>query len=146
MQRLLLLWLFLVLSHSRSQSERFIKEQWEIHRISAAAAVQSLRSVSLLRLHRLQPTRYFCPQDFPGKNTGVGCHFLLQGIFPTQGSNSCFLHWQAGSLPLSHQGSPSEVSRPRASFGCNSLRISIFFCKNWYAAGLIWLRRWITKL
>ena len=29
-----------------------------------------------------------CPWDFPGKNTGVGCHFLLQGIFPTKGSNS----------------------------------------------------------
>ena len=29
------------------------------------------------------------------------CHFLLQGIFPTQGSNLCLLHWQAGSLPLS---------------------------------------------
>ena len=42
--------------------------------------------------------------DFPGKNTGVGCHALLQGIFPTQGSNPCLLHllnWQAGSLPLS---------------------------------------------
>ena len=40
---------------------------------------------------------------FPGKNTGVGCHFLLQGIFPTQGSNLCLLrllHWQADSLPL----------------------------------------------
>ena len=31
---------------------------------------------------------------FPGKNTEVGCHFLLQGIFPTQGSNPCLLHWQ----------------------------------------------------
>ena len=29
----------------------------------------------------MQPTRLLCPQDFPGKNTGVGCHFLLQGIF-----------------------------------------------------------------
>ena len=28
-----------------------------------------------------------CPWDYPGKNTGVGCHFLLQGIFPTQGLN-----------------------------------------------------------
>ena len=40
-----------------------------------------------------------------GKNTGVGCHFLLQGLFPTQGSNLhhlCLLHWQAGSLPLNH--------------------------------------------
>ena len=39
-----------------------------------------------LRPHGLQPTSLLCPWDFPGKNTGVGCHFLLQGIFPTQGS------------------------------------------------------------
>ena len=39
----------------------------------------------------------------------MGCHFLLQGIFLTQGWNSCLLHWQAGSLPLSHQGSPAAV-------------------------------------
>ena len=41
--------------------------------------------------------------DSPGKDTGVGCHFLFQGIFPTQGSNLCLLrllHWQLGSLPL----------------------------------------------
>ena len=31
--------------------------------------------------------RLLCPRNFPGKNTGVGCRFLLQGIFPTQGSN-----------------------------------------------------------
>ena len=35
----------------------------------------------------LQPTRLLRPWDFPGKNTGVGCHFPLQGIFPTQGLN-----------------------------------------------------------
>ena len=34
-----------------------------------------------------QPTRLLSPWDFPGKSTRVGCHFLLQGIFPTQGSN-----------------------------------------------------------
>ena len=38
----------------------------------------------------------------------MGCHFLLQGIFPTQGWNPCLLHWQAGSLPLSHQGGPGD--------------------------------------
>ena len=46
---------------------------------------------------------------FPGKNTGVGCHFLLQGIFPNQGLNPgllCLWHWQADSLPLCHLGSP----------------------------------------
>ena len=39
---------------------------------------------------------------FPGKNTGVGCNFLLQGIFQTQRSNLHLLYWQAGSLPLNH--------------------------------------------
>ena len=52
--------------------------------------------------------RLLCPWGFPGKNTRVGCHFLLQGIFQTQRSNLhllCLLHWQTDSLPLSHQGS-----------------------------------------
>ena len=40
---------------------------------------------------------------FHRKNTRAGCHFLLQGIFSTQGSNPCLLHWQADSLPLSHR-------------------------------------------
>ena len=45
----------------------------------------------------LQPARFLCPWDFPGKNTEVGCHFLLQGIFPIQRLNPCLLHllhWQ----------------------------------------------------
>ena len=50
-----------------------------------------------------------CPWDSPGKNTGVGCHFLLQGIFPTQGLHLHLLHWQADSLPLSHQRSPNNT-------------------------------------
>ena len=40
-----------------------------------------------LRTHGLKPGRLLCPWDSPGKNTGVGCHFLFQGIFLTQGSN-----------------------------------------------------------
>ena len=51
------------------------------------------------------------PWDFPGKNTGVSCHFLLQRIFPTQGLNVCLLHllhWQVDSLPLNQQRSPFE--------------------------------------
>ena len=46
--------------------------------------------------------------DFSGKNTRVHCHFLLQGIVLTQGSNPCLLHWQAGLLPSSHLGRPSK--------------------------------------
>ena len=52
-----------------------------------------------LQPYGLQPTRLLYPWNSPGKNTGVGCHVLLQGIFPTQGSNLCLLgllHWQAG--------------------------------------------------
>ena len=49
------------------------------------------------------------PWDFSGKNTEVGCYFLLQGIFPTQKPH--LLHWQADSLPLSHQGSPLNAIR-----------------------------------
>ena len=63
--------------------------------------------LTLLRPQGLKLARLLCPWDFPGKNTGVGCPFLLQGIFPTQGLNPGLLHWQVGSLPLSHQGSPS---------------------------------------
>ena len=62
--------------------------------------------------YRLQPTRLLCPWDFPGKNTGVGCHFLLPGIFPTQGSNSrllCLLHWQADSLHFVPPGKSLEI-------------------------------------
>ena len=40
----------------------------------------------------LQPTKLLCPWDSPGKNTGMGSHFLLQGIFMAQGLNPCFLH------------------------------------------------------
>ena len=46
---------------------------------------------------------------YPGKNTGVGCHSLLQGVFPTQGLNSpllCLLHWQAASLTPARPGKP----------------------------------------
>ena len=51
----------------------------------------------------LWPVWFLSPWDSLGKNTGVDCHALLQGIFPIQGLNLLllnFLHWQAGSLPL----------------------------------------------
>ena len=53
----------------------------------------------------LQPLRLLCPWNFPGKNTGMTCHFLLQRHFLTQGSNLCLfhlLHSQADYLPLCH--------------------------------------------
>ena len=53
--------------------------------------------------HGLQPVRLLCPWDYPGKNIEVGCRFLLQGIFPTQGFEPHLLqlwHWQGDSLSL----------------------------------------------
>ena len=61
------------------------------------------------RPHGLQSTRLLCPWNFSGKKIRVGCHFLLQGILPTQRSNLNLLHlllWQADPLPLCHLGSP----------------------------------------
>ena len=62
--------------------------------------------LTLLQPCGLWPARLLCPWDFPGKNTGLGCYFFIQGIFPTQRSNPRLLHWQADSLPLSHEGNP----------------------------------------
>ena len=68
-----------------------------------------------LRPHLLYPTKFLCPWDFPSENTGVGCHFLIQGIFLTQGSNLSLLHllyWQAKSLHMP-PGKPSVNIRKR---------------------------------
>ena len=68
---------------------------------------------SCLTLCDCMDCRLFCPWDFPGKNTGVGCYFLLQGIFLTQGLNPhllCLLHWQMGSLPLVPSGKIEDRS------------------------------------
>ena len=52
--------------------------------------------------HRLQFPRLLCLWDSPGKKTGVGCHSILQGIFPTQGSNPGVLHCRQILYHLSH--------------------------------------------
>ena len=57
--------------------------------------------------HGLQPTRLLCPRNSPGENTGVGSHFLPQGIFLTQGSAPGLLHCRRILYHLSREGSPS---------------------------------------
>ena len=59
-----------------------------------------------LQPHGLQLTRFLCPWDFPGKDTGMGCHFLLQGIFLTQGSNLGLLHCRQILYQLSYKRDP----------------------------------------
>ena len=62
--------------------------------------------VRLFVTQGLWPARFLCSQNSPDNNTGVGCHFLLQGIFPTQGSNPCLLHCRRILYCLIHRGSP----------------------------------------
>ena len=59
-----------------------------------------------LRPYGLESTRLLCLWDFPGKNTGMGCHFILQGIFLTQGWIPVLLHCRQFLYRLSHQRSP----------------------------------------
>ena len=80
-----------------------------LHNLKCAVHACSVVSDSFWP-YGLYSARLLCPWNFPSKNTGMGCHFLLQGIFPTQGSNLCLLyllHWPKDSLPLCHLGSPN---------------------------------------
>ena len=84
-----------------------------------------------LQPHGLQPPRLLCPWDFPGKNTGVVCHFLLQGIFLTQGSNLCLLsllRWQVDSFTT--VPSESKIYHPKIClFGMRITVDWLFFKK-----------------
>ena len=80
----------------------------------------SVYKASESEITQLRPTLFdlmdcslpdLCPWDFLAKGTGVGFHFLLQGIFPTQESNPGLLHCRQTLYPLSHQGSPYKASR-----------------------------------
>ena len=58
-------------------------------------------------------TRLLCPWNSPGKNTGVGCHYLLEGIFLTQGSNPGLLHCRQILYHLSYLGGPISHYIPK---------------------------------
>ena len=100
-----------------------IIQRWEIHSAKIILSVMCGYSPPAFVLSRFSRVRlcvtlgavaHQAPWDSPRKNTGVGCQALLQGIFPTQEMNPCFLHllhWQAGSLPLApNLGSPLDIA------------------------------------
>ena len=81
----------------------------------------------------LQPTGLLRPWDSPGRNTGVGGHCLLQGVFLTQGSSRhllCLLHWRADSSPPHHGKAPHCSSRTKdgskGQWGLRLLTMSLF--------------------
>ena len=85
--------------------------------ISVINSFQFSRSVvsDSLRPHSLQPTSLLRPWNPSGKDTGVGCHSLLQGIFLTLGSNPGLPHCRWLLYHLSHQGSPELHIFPASS-------------------------------
>ena len=81
---------------------------WNIQSGLLNIGAQSLNCVWLYETPwTVQPTRLLCPWDFPDKNTGNGCHFLVQEVFLPHPWNPCLWHlllWQADSLPLAPPG------------------------------------------
>ena len=97
------------LSELRNQCSKLIHH----HGGTACVHAKPLQLCPTLQPYGPQPARLLCPWDSPGMNTGVGCHRLLQGIFPTQGCNLCLLrllHWQPDSLPLVPPGGYRSIS------------------------------------
>ena len=78
-------------------------EPWLFHLLLFNRLVMS----NSLWTHGLYSARLHHPWNFPGKDTGVGCHFLLQGVFPIQGLNLGLPYCRHTLYPLSHQGSPN---------------------------------------
>ena len=70
-----------------------------------------LSHVQLFQPHGLLSATLLCQWDSPGKNTGVGCHFPLQVIFPTQESNPGLLHCRQILYQLSYKESPTIINR-----------------------------------
>ena len=72
-----------------------------------------MKSLSHVRLFATSWPRLLRPLNFPGKSTGVGGHFLLHRIFPTQGSNLGLPHCGQMRYQLNHQGSHLKGSESR---------------------------------
>ena len=85
-----------------------------------------LHSCLTLQSHRLYLARLLCPWDFPGRNTRVGCHAVLQGIVPTQGLNPSLLHfrWILCHWATREAQSPS-YSKPISSFTSSNFSFCI---------------------
>ena len=108
-------------------SHSVLSDSWRAHRLYSLPA------------HRLQPSRLLFPWSSPGKNTGVGCHCLLQGNFLTRGSNLGLLHcnsnemescWREaqndmtyGSLKMNHKSHKWKQGHCRGVFASDHLKL-----------------------
>ena len=80
-----------------------------------------------LRPHGLQPARLLYSWDFPGRDTGVVCHFLLQGIFPNQALNSGLLHCRQILYQLNYQGSPCTYGSSLNPLNSSLIQVLVVF-------------------
>ena len=75
----------------------------------------------------------------------MGCHFLLHGIFPAQGSNSHLLHWQVGSLPLHHRGIPQIHGQGLLTMAFIQCNLTSTFCEEIPSVTILCLFSWPVK-
>ena len=117
--------------HGVAQSSTWLK------RLSSSSSSSSSRLFRSVMSNSLWSHGPYSPWNCPGQNTAVGCHFLLQGNFPTQGSNPCLPHCTQILYQLSHQGSPrllewvaylfsSGSSQPRKQTGVSCIAGGFF--------------------
>ena len=102
------------------------KEDWESGQlrfnVSTRKWPRRLRKGRSVMSDSLQPHGLYSPWNSPGQNTGVGSLSLLQGIFPTQGSNPGLPHCKRILSQLSHKGSPRILEWVAYSFSSGSSR------------------------
>ena len=84
-------------------------EEVDFHACQHFSGAQSLSHVRLFATPWTVALQATLSMGFPKQECNSGCHAFLQGIFLAQGSNACLMHWQADSLPLSHQGRPCRL-------------------------------------
>ena len=90
-----------------------------------------------MRVHVLSHSViYSYLQDFPSKNTGMGCHFLLQELFPTQGSNLHLLHWQADSFTVELPGSQAKTWKQQMMDKEDVGYVCVCVCEMEYYSGI----------
>ena len=122
-----------------------------LSRGNVCVRAQLLSHMQLFAISWTWATRLFLPWNFPGKNTGMGCHFLLQEILPTQGSNPrllCLLHCRWILYPLNPMGSRvhnnpgywNTFSSPKANRGVMLWNIKPRALETKYK-----LLQWLTK-
>ena len=120
-----------MLDFLKPQTVLLVKNR-ELNRIKYSNAHKvKVKSLSHARLFvtpwTVACTKLLCPWGFLGKSTGVGCRFLLQGIFPTQRSNPGLPHCRQTLYRLSHQGRlPEEPGRLQSTGSQSRTRLSNF--------------------